>query len=92
MRLTLAALALLIVGSAAGTASADPYKWCAVYGGGDTGGSGGGNCYFLTLEQCQAQIFGMGGFCEPNQFYTGRDSAARAAGPRAKRTEKTSNR
>ncbi len=48
---------------------ADPYKWCAVYGGGDDGG--GTNCGFVTIEQCRATISGMGGSCEPNQFYTG---------------------
>jgi Protein of unknown function (DUF3551) len=44
----------------------DPYPWCAVYGG-DAGGAS--NCGFLTIEQCRATISGMGGFCEPNQFY-----------------------
>jgi len=48
-------------------ATADPYKWCAVYG----GNFGGSNCGFVTLEQCRATISGIGGFCEPNQFYTG---------------------
>lgn len=49
-------------------AQADPYKWCAVYGG-DMGGAS--NCGFVTIEQCQATVFGIGGSCEPNQFYTG---------------------
>ena len=44
------------------------YPWCAVYGGEDGGGT---NCGFVTLEQCRATISGMGGFCAPNQFYTG---------------------
>jgi len=48
--------------------NADPYKWCAVYGG-DMGGSS--NCGFVTIEQCRATVFGMGGFCELNRFYTG---------------------
>jgi hypothetical protein len=52
-----------------GAASADPYRWCAVYGG-DRGG-GGGNCGFVTLEQCRATISGIGGFCRENLFYTG---------------------
>jgi Protein of unknown function (DUF3551) len=55
---------------AVGVATADPYKWCAVYGGEDGGGT---NCGFVTIEQCRATISGMGGFCEPNQFYTGPD-------------------
>jgi hypothetical protein len=50
------------------TGSADPYKWCAVYGS-DMGGAS--NCGFVTIEQCRATVSGMGGFCEPNQFYTG---------------------
>jgi hypothetical protein len=47
----------------------DPYPWCAVYGG-DTGGAS--NCGFLTLEQCRATVSGIGGSCEPNQFYNPR--------------------
>lgn len=53
----------------AGPAIADPYKWCAVYSGGK--GGGGTNCGFVTIEQCRATVSGIGGFCEPNQFYTG---------------------
>ena len=71
MRVILATLALLALGATLEPAKADPYKWCAVYSGGGTGG-GAGNCYFITLEQCHWQISGMGGFCEPNQFYDGR--------------------
>ena len=48
----------------------DPYPWCAVYGGGR--GGGGSNCGFLTIEQCRATVSGVGGFCEPNQFYNPR--------------------
>jgi len=50
-------------------AKADPYRWCAEYGGTEGGGS---NCGFLTLEQCRQTILGMGGWCVPNQFYDGR--------------------
>ncbi len=53
---------------AVGPATADPYKWCAQYGG---KGGGGTNCGFVTLEQCRATLSGMGGLCEPNPFYTG---------------------
>jgi hypothetical protein len=70
MHVIIAVLFVLIAGSTSDTARADPYRWCAVYAGGDLGG-GGSNCYFLTLEQCRAAISGMGGFCEPNQFYDG---------------------
>ena len=44
----------------------DPYPWCAVYGADMSGVS---NCGFLTWEQCMATVSGVGGFCEPNQFY-----------------------
>lgn len=64
---TLMAAAAVVLMPAAG--SADPYKWCAVYGGDESGG--GTNCGFVTIEQCRATISGIGGFCEPNQFYTG---------------------
>ena len=44
----------------------DPYPWCAVYGGSMSGSS---NCGFKTLQQCMATVSGIGGSCEPNQFY-----------------------
>lgn len=52
-----------------GTAAADPYRWCAIYGG--RGGGGGTNCGFVTLEQCRTTIFGIGGTCTENPRYTG---------------------
>lgn len=64
-----AVLAVMLLCSA-GPAKADPYKWCAVYGGEDGGGT---NCGFITLEQCRNTVSGTGGFCAPNQFYTGPD-------------------
>jgi Protein of unknown function (DUF3551) len=70
MHLTLVALLFVMFGSFAETAKADPYRWCAQYGG-NTGG-GGTNCYFLNLEQCRAAISGSGGYCVPNSFYDGR--------------------
>jgi hypothetical protein len=74
MRLVFAAAAMLIASSAIGEARADPYRWCAEYGGGRGGGT---NCYFVTLEQCRAAISGNGGFCRPNTFYTGDDRPRR---------------
>ena len=69
MRIMLAtALAALAIAAAADTAQADPYRWCAQYGG--SGHGGGTNCYFVTLQQCQWAISGNGGFCRPNPFYT----------------------
>ena len=70
MRFALAVL-FVFAGSLVETAKADPYRWCAEYGGGGQGG-GGTNCYFVTLDQCRAAISGMGGFCRPNNFYDGR--------------------
>jgi hypothetical protein len=77
---TLMAAALSVMTATA--SQADPYRWCAVYGGRDGGGT---NCGFVTLEQCRWTISGMGGSCEINQFYTGPDEKpARRA--RKKRT------
>jgi hypothetical protein len=72
MRKTALTFVILTCG-ALGTsvAQADPYRWCAEYGGGGRGG--GTNCYFVTFGQCQAAISGVGGFCRPNPFYTGSD-------------------
>jgi hypothetical protein len=67
--LTLAGAGLLSAGLLSQPAHADPYRWCAEYGGGR--GGGGTNCYFVTLEQCRAAISGNGGFCRHNAFYTG---------------------
>ncbi len=74
----LAALALPAV-LAASSARAyerpyDPYPWCAAYGGDMSGAS---NCGFLTWEQCMATVSGVGGSCEPNQFYNPRGHTAR---------------
>lgn len=54
----------------ASEASADPYKWCALYNAGRGGGAQ--NCYFVTWDQCQAAVSGVGGFCMENQFYDGK--------------------
>ena len=61
-------------------AAAIEYPWCAQYGGDDDGGR---NCGFMNREQCMETIRGMGGFCEPNLFYTG--PAERPAKPARKR-------
>jgi hypothetical protein len=70
MRIAFAALFILLAGAAIDPARADPYRWCAEYAA--ASGSGGTNCYFVTLEQCQAAASGNGGFCRPNPFYDGR--------------------
>jgi len=63
---TIVAAAAVVLMPAAG--KADPYKWCAVYSGDMDGGT---NCGFVTIEQCRATVSGIGGFCNPNPFYTG---------------------
>lgn len=68
MRIIFAGLICLVAGSTLDTARADPYRWCAVLNMGDAAY----NCYFLTLEQCRAYVFGLGGSCEPNRFYDGK--------------------
>ncbi len=74
LRYILPALATLAAFGSA-PSHADPYRWCAQYGGGDLGG--GRNCGFVTLEQCRATVSGMGGTCELNQFYTGPEPQSR---------------
>jgi hypothetical protein len=67
-----------------GSAVADPYRWCAQLGLSEDLGT---NCYFVTLEQCRAAISGNGGFCTPNNFYTG--PATTGDGPRRSRNRAT---
>jgi hypothetical protein len=80
--LSLSAAAFVAIGAMALHASPAraevEHPWCSFAS--VTGG--GGNCYFATLEQCQASIPGGSGFCQPNA----RASAmASAPAPRAKR-------
>ena len=69
MRVAFIALLFIGAGAFAEPAKADPYRWCAEYSGVRGGGT---NCYFLTLRQCQETVSGIGGFCRPNPFYSGR--------------------
>ncbi|HZT25593.1 MAG TPA: DUF3551 domain-containing protein [Pseudolabrys sp.] len=57
---------LVPIGAGAYEQPYEPYPWCAVYSG-DAGGAS--NCGFTTIEQCRATVSGIGGSCEPNQFY-----------------------
>ena len=57
MRLIFAFVVCVIAGSTFDTARADPYRYCAVMGGGQEGGMV--SCYFMTLQQCQATISGI---------------------------------
>jgi hypothetical protein len=75
LRLAIAVLATLVAGSLIDSAEADPYRWCAQY----SGRTGGTNCYFMTIGQCQAAVSGVGGFCRPNPFYTGGGEPRRKA-------------
>jgi hypothetical protein len=81
MRVVITAVLALFAASAVDTARADPYPWCAVYGGSGNGG-GGTNCYMRTYQQCLEAISGMGGFCAPNTFYTGPRERTRRSAPR----------
>lgn len=72
-------LALAIVAAAAGATSAaraQNYPWCANFADG-----AGTNCGFATLQQCQADILGSGGYCDRNNLY--KPAAAAPAPQRA---------
>lgn len=88
MRVVLAILVVLLASAAFDTARADPYRWCAIYGGDDHGGT---NCYFVTLEQCQSAISGNGGFCRENLFYDGRPVVTPDSAPRSKNQPQKKN-
>ncbi len=60
--------ATLLAGSASAISSAlaqEPmnYPWCAYYN------NTGVNCGFRTFAQCEADISGIGGACQPNTQY-----------------------
>jgi hypothetical protein len=84
MRLAVLTLVALVVGFAQAPAKADPYQWCAVYGVDDGGFT---NCYFLTLQQCQASVSGVGGFCARNNFFDGRPVTTDGSARRSKKRE-----
>ena len=71
MRLMLPVIAALALApTLASPAHADPYRWCAEYGG--FRGGGHTSCYFMTFAQCQVSVSGVGGFCRQNTFFDGR--------------------
>ena len=84
MRYVFAVLISLVAGSAFSSAKADPYKWCAIMGGGEDGGMV--SCYFLTLEQCNATVTGVGGFCRVNLWYDGRPEGSPPAAQARKKS------
>jgi Protein of unknown function (DUF3551) len=60
-------LGILAATAAIGSrAEAQNYPWCAYY---DGGMGGGENCGFTTIQQCMADISGIGGLCQPNTQY-----------------------
>jgi hypothetical protein len=64
MRVTcLVSLTLATMVLAATDAAAD--SWCATYSG-RKGGSE--SCGYATLNACEAQVRGVGGWCRPNPF------------------------
>ena len=75
----------LVVGAAtfAGSANAQNYPWCAVYGGADSGGAS--NCGFSTFEQCETSRHGMGGFCQRNTQYVPSSGAYSGPAHRSRR-------
>ena len=83
MRIATAALFSLAAASAAGPAKADPYRWCAQYGG--FGGGGVESCYYLTLEQCRVSVSGIGGWCRESGWYDGRPVSTDAPAPQRPR-------
>jgi Protein of unknown function (DUF3551) len=56
---------LVTAGLGVPPARAIEYPWCAEYG----HDNGGTNCGFVSREQCQATISGVGGICVQNPQY-----------------------
>jgi hypothetical protein len=66
MRTICIAFGMLAAVSAIGTpAYAQNYPWCAHY----SGSGGAQNCGFSNFAQCQAEVRGIGGFCQRNTQY-----------------------
>jgi hypothetical protein len=79
MKFVLALACATVVWSAVDTTPvmAQNYAWCAIYSGRSMGGSK--SCSFNSFEQCQAQVSGIGGFCQPNYYYSGAKQPRRKA-------------
>lgn len=90
MRMTLAALAVLVTATTAGPSQARELfgafhaPWCAIFS-----YSGGMDCGYYTLQQCRATLSGVGGVCEPNPHY--RPQAARTSKRHHKRHRHIAN-
>lgn len=66
-------------------AEAQNYPWCATY---SMGMGGSQNCGFVTYEQCQATVSGIGGFCDRNTQYV--PSAGVPGGQPRRKTQRPS--
>jgi hypothetical protein len=65
MKITLLVLGVLLATAAvAPRANAQNYPWCAIYS-----AFGARNCGFASFEQCQENLRGIGGVCNPNAMY-----------------------
>jgi hypothetical protein len=73
--------ALCVLASPQAVAQSDSYPWCAEYG--ENGP--GTNCGFVTFDQCQATVSGIGGFCRRNLFYTGSANGAERRSAKTRR-------
>ena len=80
MRFSLLLIGGLLTVAASGNARGDEYRWCSNYG------SEGGaiSCSFITLQQCQAAVSGVGGFCMPNSLANRKPLGAQAQSRRKK--------
>jgi hypothetical protein len=58
--------ALIAMGATVSGAQAQNYPWCSYYNG--TGGAR--NCGFVSFEQCEQNVSGIGGFCNRNPQYS----------------------
>jgi hypothetical protein len=64
------AAALLAETRAGNAQSPNSYPWCALYGGGSSGGAGGAmSCYYTSWEQCRTTMSGIGGLCVASPYY-----------------------
>src|SRR6266568_5478697 len=61
----LVSLGLMTITLPVTDAAAASNAWCAVY---NRRGGTSENCGYATLNQCRAQVLGLGGWCRPNPF------------------------
>jgi hypothetical protein len=61
--INLVSISLVMITVLVTDANAASNAWCAVYS-----KRGTENCGYATLDQCRAQVLGLGGWCRPNPF------------------------